>query len=87
MINKLLLIIFCSLFVANCSTYKPLINPETSKDKHNGNVIAGNYWKDLQACNYIYTENTGILADKLGMADKKGFINKCMNDYGYSILR
>ena len=86
MINRLLLIIFC-LFLSNCSTYKPLINPETSKDKHNGDVIAGNYWKDLQACNYIYTQNTGILADKLGMTNKKGFLNKCMNDYGYSILR
>ena len=87
MINKLLLIIFCSLFVANCSTYKPLINPETSKDKHNGDVIAGNYWKDLQACNFISSVNTGIVVKTLGISDQKMVVKKCMAEYGYSVLR
>ena len=87
MINKLLLIIFCSLFVANCSTYKPLINPETSKDKYNGDVIAGNYWKDLQACRYIHSQNTGIVVKALRISDQTVFVKKCMEDYGYSILR
>jgi hypothetical protein len=86
MINKLLLILFC-LFLANCSTYKPLINPETSKDKHNGNVIAGNYWKDLHACRYIHAQNTGIAVKTLGISDEKMFVKKCMENYGYSILR
>ena len=87
MINKLLLIIFCSLFVANCSTYKPLINPETSKDKHNGDVIAGNYWKDLQACRYIHRQNTGIVVKALRISDQTVFVKKCMEDYGYAVLR
>ena len=82
--NRFILIISL-LFLTNCA-YQPLINPETSRDTHNGNNIAGNYWKDLQACNYIYNQNTGILADKLLMSDKKGFIKKCMTYYGYSIL-
>jgi uncharacterized lipoprotein YajG len=37
--KKILLLILLSLFLANCSTHKPLINPETSRDKHNGDVI------------------------------------------------
>ena len=81
---RLLLLLTLGILLTNCSSYKPLINPETSKDKHNGNVIAGNYWKDLQACHYIFKENTGKFAI---LTDKKGFITKCMNDYGYSILR
>tara|TARA_R110000787_G_scaffold236136_1_gene342817 strand:+ start:461 stop:706 length:246 start_codon:yes stop_codon:yes gene_type:complete len=79
-----ILLLLTFILLANCSSYKPLINPETSKDKYSGNVIAGNYWKDLQACNYIFKENTGKLAI---LPDKRGFITKCMNDYGYSILR
>ena len=79
--------IFLFILLANCSTYKPLINPESSKDKWNGNVIAGNYYKDLQACEYIYDENTGLGTKVLGLGDRTGFIKKCMNDYGYSILR
>tara|TARA_R100001510_G_C7545974_1_gene131609 strand:+ start:137 stop:394 length:258 start_codon:yes stop_codon:yes gene_type:complete len=79
--------IFLFVLLANCSTYKPLINPESSKDKWSGNVIAGNYYKDLQACEYIYDENTGLGTKVLGLGDRTGFIKKCMNDYGYSILR
>ena len=86
MINRLLLITFC-LFLSNCSTYKPLINPETSKDKHNGDVIAGNYWKDLQACRYIHSQNTGTIIKTLGISDETVFVKKCMEDYGSSILR
>ena len=87
MINKLLLIIFCSLLVANCSTYKPLINPETSKNKHNGDVIAGNYWKDLQACRYIHKENTAKIVKVLKISDETVFVKNCMKEYGYTILR
>mgnify|MGYP003654549388 FL=1 len=86
MISRLILIIFC-LFLSNCSTYKPLINPETSKDKHNGDVIAGNYWKDLHACRYIHEKNTGIVPKVLHLSDEKIFVKKCMENYGYSILR
>jgi len=86
MINKLLIIIFC-LFLTNCSTYKPLINPETSKDKHTGQVIAGNYWKDLQACRYIHKENTAKIVKALKMSDETVFVKNCMKEYGYTILR
>jgi len=32
--------IFLFILLANCSTYKPLINPESSRDKWNGDNIA-----------------------------------------------
>ena len=83
--NSIFLFLF--ILLANCSTYKPLINPESSRDKWNGDNIAGGYYKDLQACEYIYNENTGVGTKVLGLGDKTGFIKKCMNDYGYSILR
>ena len=81
---KKTLAIIILLFLTNCS-YKPLINPETSRDKWSGESIAGNYYKDLQACKFIWYEN-----NKIKMPFEKpheAFIKKCMNDYGYSILR
>ena len=39
--KKILLFILLSLFLTNC-TQKLLINPETSRDKFNGNNISGN---------------------------------------------
>ena len=84
--KKLFLLIFLSLFLANC-TYKPLINPETSRDKHDGNNIAGNYWKDLHVCRYIHKENTALIIRKLGISDEKAFVKKCMKEYGYTTLR
>ena len=87
MINRLLLIMFCSLLLANCSSYKPLINPETSRDKFNGDNISGNYYKDLQVCEYIHRENTSLIIRKLGISDKTLFVKKCMLEYGYTILR
>ena len=79
--------IFLFILLANCSAYKPLINPESSRDKWSGDNIAGGYYKDLQACEYIFDENTGIGTKVLGLGDRTNFIKKCMNDYGYSILR
>ena len=73
--NSLLIFIFVSLTL---SFYR---------DKWSGNNIAGGYYKDLQACEYIYDESTGIGTKALGLGDYDGFIKKCMNDYGYSILR
>ena len=84
--KKIFLIIAISSLIVGCA-YKPLINPETSKDPATGENIAGNYWKDLHACRYIYKQNTGALADKMGIADKPAFIKKCMEDYGYAVLR
>ena len=80
-----ILIIFLAILLTNCakSSYKPLINFETS----NNQEVNSMYWKNLQACNFIYAENTGILADKFGMASKEEVIKNCMSEYGYSILR
>ena len=83
---KKLLLIPIFILLANCS-YKPLINPETSRDKFDGNNIAGNYWKDLHACRYIHKENTHIFLRKLGISDQRLFVQKCMNEYGYTTLR
>jgi len=41
----------------------------------------------LHACRYIHDQNTGVAVKKLGISDKKIFVKKCMEDYGYSILR
>tara|TARA_R110000744_G_scaffold88341_1_gene172188 strand:+ start:149 stop:397 length:249 start_codon:yes stop_codon:yes gene_type:complete len=81
--KNIFLIISISFLIVGCA-YKPLINPETSKDPATGENIAGNYWKDLHACRYIFEQNTGKLAV---LPDEKGFIKKCMEDYGYAILR
>tara|TARA_R110001632_G_C11030108_1_gene381763 strand:- start:53 stop:307 length:255 start_codon:yes stop_codon:yes gene_type:complete len=83
---KKLLFIPLFILLANCS-YKPLINPETSRDKFNGKNIAGNYWKDLHACRYIHKENTHVVIRKLGISDQRLFVEKCMNEYGYTTLR
>ena len=56
--KKIILLFIMGIVLSNCSTYKPLINPETSRDKWSGNSIAGNYYKDLQACEYIFDQNT-----------------------------
>ena len=53
---KKTLAVITLLFLTNCA-YKPLVNPETSRDKWSGENIAGNYYKDLQACNYIWERN------------------------------
>ena len=81
---KKTLLIITLLFLTNCA-YKPLVNPETSRDKWSGENIAGNYYKDLQACNYIWERETKYKFP-FEKADIQ-FITKCMNDYGYSILR
>jgi hypothetical protein len=85
--KKIIFIILTSILLTNCGKYTPLVNPETSKDKHNGNVIAGNYWKDLHACRYIHKENTPKLAVALGISDEYDFVKDCMKEYGYSVLR
>jgi hypothetical protein len=84
--KKILLFILLSLFLTNC-TQKLLINPETSRDKFNGDNISGNYYKDLQVCEYIHKENTALIIRKLGISDKTQFVKKCMLEYGYTILR
>ena len=81
---KKTLAIITLLFLTNCS-YKPLINPETSRDKFDGKNISGNYYKDLQVCNYIWEKNTPYTFP--GASADIAFIDKCMKDYGYSILR
>ena len=85
--KKLIFILTISFLLTSCGKYTPLVNPETSKDKHSGNVIAGDYWKDLHACRYIHDQNTGIAVKTLRISDEKMFVKKCMENYGYSILR
>ena len=85
MINRLLLIICFGFLLTNCSksSYKPIINFETSDNAE----INAKYWKNLQACRYIHEKNTGIVPKVLHLSDEKMFVKKCMENYGYSILR
>ena len=85
MISRLILIISFAILLTNCSnsSYKPIINFETSDNSE----INKKYWKNLQACNFISDQNTGIIVKKLGISDKKMVVKKCMSEYGYSILR
>ena len=85
--KKVIFIILTSILLTNCGKYTPLVNPETSKDKHTGQVIAGNYWKDLQACRYIHKENTAKIVKALNISDETVFVKNCMKEYGYTILR
>jgi hypothetical protein len=84
--KKFLFIIFLGLFLTNCS-YRPLINPETSRNPATGENIAGNYWKDLHACRYIHKQNTPAVVKKLKISDEVEFVKKCMEGYGYKVLR
>ena len=84
--KKLILILVTSILLTNCA-YRPLINPETSRDKHSGENIAGGYWKDLHACRYIHKEHTPKLFIALRISDEYDFVKDCMKEYGYSVLR
>ena len=83
--KKLLVIVVLGL-LASCA-YRPLINPEASRNPATGENIAGNYWKDLHACRYIHDQNTSKAVKKLKISDEVVFVKKCMEDYGYSVLR
>ena len=48
--KKIFLIIAISFLLVSCA-YKPLINPETSKDPATGENIAGNYWSRSRESN------------------------------------
>ena len=76
MLKKIMLLILF-LTLTNCA-YRPVINPETSKSP-------GNYYKDLNACRVIYNEETITLV-KNAEPDKI-FLQKCLEGYGYTILR
>ena len=84
--NKIISIIFLSILLSSCA-YRPLINPEASRNPATGENIAGNYWKDLHACRYIHEQNTPKAVKKLKISDEVEFVKKCMEDYGYSVLR
>jgi len=85
--KKIIFIILTSILLTNCGKYTPLVNPETSKDKHTGQVIAGNYWKDLHACRYVHKQNTNKLVVALRISDEHDFVKTCMKEYGYTVLR
>ena len=84
--KKIFSIIFLGFVLTSCA-YRPLINPEASNDPATGENIAGNYWKDLHACRYIHEQNTPKTIKKLKISDEVEFVKKCMEDYGYSVLR
>ena len=84
--KKFILIIFLGIILTSCA-YRPLINPETSRNPATGENIAGNYWKDLHACRYIHGQNTPNVIKKLRISDEYTFIKNCMEGYGYQILR
>ena len=84
--KKILSIILLGILITSCA-YRPLINPEASRNPTTGENIAGNYWKDLHACRYIHEQNTPKVIKKLKISDEYDFIKKCMEDYGYSVLR
>ena len=80
--RKIILVILTSILLSNCA-YRPIYNPETSRDKWDGDNIAGNYYKDLQACEFIYTKN---FKWRMGLPADWAFRRSCMKDYGYSLL-
>ena len=84
--KKIIYIILTSILLTNCA-YKPLINPETSRDKFNGKNISGGFWKDLHACRYIHKQNTPKLVVALRLSDEHDFVKDCMKEYGYTVLR
>jgi hypothetical protein len=84
--KKVLSILFLCILLSSCA-YRPLINPESSRNPATGENIAGNYWKDLHACRYIHEQNTPKAVKKLKISDEVEFVKKCMEDYGYSVLR
>jgi|TARA_R110000782_G_scaffold119967_1_gene210799 hypothetical protein len=84
--KKTIFIILTSILLTNCA-YRPLINPETSRDKHSGENISGGYWKDLHACRYVHKQNTNKLMVALKISDEYDFVKHCMKEYGYSVLR
>ena len=84
--KKILSIILLSTLITSCA-YRPLINPEASRNPATGENIAGNYWKDLHACRYIHEQNTPKTIKKLKISDEVEFVKRCMEDYGYSVLR
>ena len=66
--KKLLSIILLGILLSSCA-YRPLINPEASRNPATGENIAGNYWKDLHACRYIHEQNTPKAVKKLKEID------------------
>ncbi len=84
--KKFLSIMLLGIILTSCA-YRPLINPETSRNPATGENIAGNYWKDLHACRYIHKQNTPNVVKKLRMSDEYTFVKKCMEGYGYQVLR
>ena len=84
--KKVLSVILLGIVLTSCA-YRPLINPEASRNPTTGENIAGNYLKDLHACRYIHEQNTPKAVKKLKISDEVEFVKKCMEDYGYSVLR
>jgi hypothetical protein len=74
---KKLIVILSLVILTNCA-YRPVINPETSTNPKN-------YYKDLSACRVIYNEETITLIPNA--EPDKIFLQKCLEGYGYTILR
>ena len=69
--KKIIILLFATLLLSNCTTYKPVVNFETS-DNAEANA---KYWKNLSACNFIFDQNTGA-------SNGPNY-----ESFGYSVLR
>ena len=84
--KKILILVVSCILLANCSYYKPIIDPKTSIDPHTGKNIAGNYYRDLASCQFIYEQEGGFFIKKVHKMNP-AFLSKCLKKYGHSILR
>jgi len=78
---KKVMLILGLLLLTNCA-YQPKINPETSRDTHTGENIAGKYFVHLATCEDIWKYEAPVNP----WTFHKVFIRKCMKSYGYDVL-
>jgi len=81
-----ILSIIVFLLLANCSYYEPTIDPKSSRDPHTGENVAGNYYRDLASCQFIYEQESGFFMKKVHKRNP-AFLTKCLKAYGHTILR
>ena len=80
--RKIILVILTSILLSNCA-YSPIHNPKTSRDKWSGDNIAGNFYENLQECEFLFKKTVKW---NWGLPGDYNFMRTCMKDYGYSLL-